>query len=115
MVTAPLKTMRLSRFLFALVPATILSFVIYPAAAQTGLNEGFALDSRQPIDQAYTDHIRKYTTIRSSPLVCGLPASFCDVPTPAKVLGDLPGLRTCFPTPRMFTSIFISSNRLRRE
>ncbi len=90
--------MRSSRFLFALVPATILSFVTYPAAAQTGLNEGFARDSRQPIDQAYTDHIRKYTTDPqfSSRLVDYLPAS-ATVPTPAKVLGDVAGAPDMLP------------------
>ena len=90
--------MRLSRFLFALVPATILSFVVYPAAPQTGLNDGFARDSRQPIDQAYTDHIRKYTTDPqfSSRLVDYLPAS-ATVPTPAKVLGDVAGAPDMLP------------------
>jgi hypothetical protein len=90
--------MRPSRLLFALVPATILSLVIYPAAAQTGLNEGFARDSRQPIDQAYTDHIRKYTTDPqfTSRLVDYLPAS-ATVPTPAKVLGDVAGAPDMLP------------------
>ena len=90
--------MRLTHLLSALVPVTILSFALSPAFAQTGLNEGYARDSRQPIDQAYTDHIRKYTTEPqfSSPLVDYLPAS-STVPTPAKVLGDVAGAPDMLP------------------
>ena len=68
--------MRLPHLLPALA-ATILSLAFHPASAQTALNDGFARDSRQPIDQAYTDHIRKYTTDPkfSSRLVDYLPAS----------------------------------------
>jgi hypothetical protein len=83
--------MRLT-YLPALLPATILSLAITPIAAQTGLNDTFAHDPRQPIDQSYTDHIRKYTTDPrfSSHLVDYLPAS-STVPTPAKALGDVAG------------------------
>jgi hypothetical protein len=90
--------MRLSHLLPALVPVTILSFALYPASAENGLNETFARDSRQPIDQAYTEHIRKYTTEPqfSSPLVDYLPAS-ATVPTPAKVLGDVAGAPDMLP------------------
>jgi hypothetical protein len=90
--------MRLSHLLPALVPVTILSLALYPASAENGLNETFARDSRQPIDQAYTDHIRKYTTEPqfSSPLVDYLPAS-ATVPTPAKVLGDVAGAPDMLP------------------
>ena len=79
--------------------ATILSLAIYPASAQTSaLNDTFARDSRQPIDKAYTDHIRKYTTDPkfSSRLVDYLPAS-PTVPTPAKVLGDVAGAPDMLP------------------
>ena len=78
--------------------ATILSFALNPASAQTALNDGFARDSRQPIDQSYTDHIRKYTTDPqfSSPLVNYLPAS-TTVPTPAKALGDVAGAPDILP------------------
>jgi len=79
--------------------ATILSLAFYPASAQTSaLNDTFARDSRQPIDQAYTDHIRKYTTDAkfSSRLVDYLPAS-ATVPTPAKVLGDVAGAPDMLP------------------
>src|ERR1700751_4321869 len=78
--------------------ATILFFTLNPASAQTALNDGFARDSRQPIDQTYTDHIRKYTTDPqfSSRLVDYLPAS-PTVPTPVKVLGDVSGAPDILP------------------
>ena len=49
-------------------------------------------DAKQPIDEAYTAKIRKYTTAPyfSSPLVDYLPASKT-VPTPEVVLGDVAG------------------------
>ena len=49
-------------------------------------------DPRQPVDEAYTAKIRKYTTAPyfSSPLVDYLPASKT-VPTPEVVLGDVAG------------------------
>ncbi len=49
-------------------------------------------DPKQPIDEAYTQKIRKYTTAPyfSSPLVDYLPASKT-VPTPEAVLGDVAG------------------------
>jgi hypothetical protein len=66
--------------------------------AQIALNENFARDPKQSIDQAYTDHIRKYTTETrfSSPLVDYLPAS-ATVPTPSKVLGDVAGAPDMLP------------------
>jgi hypothetical protein len=90
--------MRPTYLLSALVPAAILSLAMCPALAQTGLNDVFARDSRQPIDQSYTDHIRKYTTDPqfSSHLVDYLPAS-STVPTPAKVLGDVAGAPDMLP------------------
>ena len=90
--------MRLIPLLSALTCASILSFSASSTLAQTGLNESFARDSRQPIDQAYTDHIRKYTTDPqfSSHLVDYLPAS-TTVPTPAKVLGDVAGAPDILP------------------
>jgi hypothetical protein len=89
--------MRPTPLLPALV-APILFFALNPASAQTALNNGFARDSRQPIDQMYTDHIRKYTTDPqfSSRLVDYLPAS-STVPTPAKVLGDVAGAPDILP------------------
>jgi hypothetical protein len=90
--------MRPIYLLSALVPAAILSLAMCSASAQTGLNDSFARDSRQPIDQSYTDHIRKYTTDPqfSSHLVDYLPAS-PTVPTPAKVLGDVAGAPDMLP------------------
>src|SRR5258708_1748079 len=51
-----------------------------------------ARDPKQPIDEAYTAKIRKYTTAPyfSSPLVDYLPASKT-IPTPEVVLGDVAG------------------------
>jgi hypothetical protein len=54
--------------------------------------ESTSTQGGQPIDQAYTQKIRAYTTAPyfSSPLVDYLPAS-ATVPTPAAVLGDVAG------------------------
>src|SRR5580693_6972339 len=62
------------------------------------LNSTFARDPGQPVDQQYTDQIRKYTTDPSfiSPLVDYLPSSKT-VPTPAKVLGDVSGAPDMLP------------------
>src|SRR5467141_4435195 len=51
-----------------------------------------ARDPKQPIDEAYTAKIQKYTTASyfTSPLVNYLPASKT-VPTPETVLGDVAG------------------------
>src|SRR2546426_12701038 len=51
-----------------------------------------ARDPNQPIDEAYTQKIHKYTTAPhfASPLVDYLPASK-SVPTPEAVLGDIAG------------------------
>jgi hypothetical protein len=51
-----------------------------------------ARDARQPVDEAYTAKIQKYTTqpFFTSPLVDYLPASK-NVPTPEAVLGDVAG------------------------
>jgi hypothetical protein len=90
--------MRPIHLLSALVLATVVSLSVRPAVAQTGLNDVFARDSHQGIDQSYTDHIRKYTTDPrfSSHLVDYLPAS-STVPTPAKVLGDVAGAPDMLP------------------
>jgi hypothetical protein len=62
------------------------------------LNANYDRDPSQPIDQAYTDKILKYTTDKSfvSPLVNYLPASKT-VPTPEKVLGDVSGAPDMLP------------------
>ena len=90
--------MRLIHLLRVLIPATALSLAFCPVHAQSDLNDSFARDSRQPIDQAYTDHIRKYTTDPkfTSRLVDYLPAS-TTVPTPEKVLGDVAGAPDMLP------------------
>src|ERR1700752_2811722 len=49
-------------------------------------------DAKQPVDEAYTAKMKKYTTepFFTSPLVNYLPASK-NVPTPETVLGDVAG------------------------
>ena len=91
-------------------PALIVVSLALLCAATTSLsqelNSNFARDPRQPIDQQYTDQIRKYTTDPSfiSPLVDYLPASKT-VPTPTKVLGDVSGAPDMLPYAEMCTSI----------
>src|SRR5579872_6625960 len=79
------------------VSVILLLFAAVPLLSQE-LNSNFARDPGQPIDQPYTDHIKKYTTDPSfiSPLVDYLPASKT-VPTPAKVLGDVSGAPDILP------------------
>jgi hypothetical protein len=62
-----------------------------PALAQSPSNP-YARDSKQPVDDAYTNKIKEYTTAPyfSSPLVDYLPASKV-VPTPQAVIGDIAG------------------------
>src|SRR6516164_6439763 len=76
----------------------ILSLFCAGSLHPQGLNGDFAHDPHQPIDQQYSDQIRKYTTDPSflSPLVDYLPASKT-VPTPAKVLGDVSGAPDMLP------------------
>ena len=88
-----MRTCRLALFfaLLALCPAMRLGHA-------QDLNANYARDTNQPIDQAYTDKILKYTTDKSfvSPLVNYLPASKT-VPTPEKVLGDISGAPDMLP------------------
>jgi Zinc carboxypeptidase len=88
--------MRHSHLALLLAPVLFCS-AIGPVAAQD-LNANYARDPNQPIDQAYTDKILKYTTDQSflSPLVSYLPASKT-VPTPEKVLGDVSGAPDMLP------------------
>src|ERR1700733_14043426 len=81
----------------ALVVASSTLFAAAPLFSQE-LNSTFARDPGEPIDQQYTDQMRKYTTDPSftSPLVDYLPASKT-VPTPAKVLGDVSGAPDMLP------------------
>jgi hypothetical protein len=62
------------------------------------LSADYARDPAQPIDQRYTEQMKKYTTdpAFTSPLVDYLPAS-TTVPTPEKVLGDVAGAPDMLP------------------
>ena len=76
-------------------------------SAQTPATETFQRDPKQPIDESYTQLIRKYTTAPAlnSPLTDYLPAS-SSIPTPAKVLGDVPVRPTFCPMRKRLTDIF---------
>lgn len=82
--------MRQSRWtkfvLLGLIVCATSSFAFADGETQPGR------DPKQPVDEAYTAKIRKYTTqpYFSSPLVDYLPASK-NVPTPEVVLGDVAG------------------------
>ncbi len=80
--------MRLQSMMFA-----VIAFCLLIAAVPVFAGDHTpARDPKQPIDQAYTAKIQKYTTepYFTSPLVNYLPASKT-VPTPAAVLGDVAG------------------------
>ncbi len=66
--------------------------------AQTPATENFHRDPTQPIDQPYTDLIKKYTTAPAlnSPLADYLPAS-PTIPTPQQTLGDIAGAPDILP------------------
>jgi hypothetical protein len=68
------------------------SFVLLVSNAAHGDETAPARDPKQPVNQAYTAKIKKYTTapVFASPLVDYLPASK-SVPTPDAVLGDVAG------------------------
>ncbi|HEY2110007.1 MAG TPA: hypothetical protein VGH17_08895, partial [Candidatus Acidoferrales bacterium] len=74
----------------------LLSFLLLVTlTCQRALGDGETIpgrDPKQPVDEAYTAKIHKYTTqpYFSSPLVDYLPASKT-VPTPEAVLGDVAG------------------------
>jgi hypothetical protein len=67
-------------------------------SAQTDVSETFQRDPKQPVDEPYTQAIKKYTTAPAfnSPLTDYLPAS-SSVPTPLKVLGDVAGAPDILP------------------
>ncbi len=81
-----------------IVAPSLLFALITSLAAQTTLNDIFARDPKQPIDEAYTAKIHEYTTDPhfSSHLVDYLPASKT-VPTPEKVLGNIAGAPDMLP------------------
>ena len=76
-----------TRFRFA-----ILALVVLAASSAWAQEAVPGRDPKQPIDEAYTAKIKKYTTmpVFLSPLVDYLPASKT-VPTPEVVLGDVAG------------------------
>src|SRR5579862_7462631 len=90
--------MTLSKVALIVVCSVMISLSAAAPLHSQELNSTFARDPGQPIDQQYTDQIRKYTTDPSftSPLVDYLPASKT-VPTPAKVLGDVSGAPDMLP------------------
>jgi hypothetical protein len=77
------------------IQRTIATVLFLLAAGATAWADGEVApgrDPKQPVDAAYTEKIRKYTTqpFFTSPLVDYLPASK-NVPTPEAVLGDVSG------------------------
>jgi hypothetical protein len=70
----------------------LLALFLAPCSAAAGDETALARDPKQPVDEAYTAKIQKYTTAPyfTSPLVNYLPASKT-VPTPEAVLGDIAG------------------------
>src|SRR5580658_7154362 len=86
-------------------PCLLLCGALLPLCAQTPapptvqtLNGTFDRDPKQPVDEAYTQKMKQYTTDPrfTSPLVDYLPASKT-VPTPEKVLGDVSGAPDMLP------------------
>ncbi len=95
------NTMRLAGSLISLLLITAFASV---AADETAP----ARDPKQPVNEAYTAKIKKYTTapVFTSPLVDYLPASK-NVPTPETVRA----LPASSPTPQMSTNTCASSRR----
>jgi hypothetical protein len=86
-----------------LLALTLVTAFAVDAKAQSNVTElpgsdQYARDAKQPIDEEYTQRIKKYTTDPSfnSPLTDYLPAS-TTVPTPAKILGDVAGAPDMLP------------------
>ncbi|QNI34590.1 hypothetical protein H7849_12230 [Alloacidobacterium dinghuense] len=78
--------------------AITLCAVIFCLQATAQMDQTYARDAKQAIDQDYTQRIAKYTTLPelNSPLTDYLPAS-PTVPTPEKVLGDVSGAPDILP------------------
>src|SRR5246127_5140029 len=74
-----------------LLCASLLPLLLFSSAARAD-ETAPARDPKQPVNEAYTAKIKKYTTapVFTSPLVDYLPASK-NVPTPDTVLGDVSG------------------------
>ncbi|MFZ0394597.1 MAG: M14 family zinc carboxypeptidase [Terracidiphilus sp.] len=88
--------MRISRL--CLLPSLLCGVTLAASAQNSTLDNTYVRDPNQPIDQAYTAAIHKYTTDSTflSPLVDYLPASKT-VPSPEKVLGDVSGAPNMLP------------------
>src|ERR1700731_4984225 len=76
---------------FTVCVATLL-LILHSGSAASADESAPARDPKQPVNEAYTAKIKKYTTapVFTSPLVDYLPASK-NVPTPEVVLGDVSG------------------------
>ena len=81
-----------SRVLRTLFLSSFVSFAVFPGTAARADETAPARDMKQPVDEAYSAKIRRYTTqpYFTSPLVDYLPESKT-VPTPEVVLGDVAG------------------------
>ncbi|HZD76951.1 MAG TPA: M14 family zinc carboxypeptidase, partial [Acidobacteriaceae bacterium] len=81
---------------FRIMP--VLALLCFNTLAALAQVQDYARDPHQAIDESYTAAIRKYTTEPefNSPLTDYLPASK-NVPTPAKVLGDVAGAPNMLP------------------
>jgi len=78
--------------------ALVLCAAVFCLQATAQIDQTYARDSKQAIDQDYTQRINKYTTLPelNSPLTDYLPAS-STVPTQEKVLGDVSGAPDILP------------------
>ena len=94
-----------------IVYSTLAVALAVPAAWADG-ETAPARDAKQPVDEAYTAKIHKYTTqpFFTSPLVDYLPASK-NVPTPEAVLGDVAGAPGIPPVRKTFTNTCACSKR----
>jgi hypothetical protein len=86
------------RVVFAALSLAVISGYSLNAQTPEAVQQQFVRDPKQPVDQAYTAAIAKYTTEPdfNSALTDYLPAS-STVPTPAKVLGDIAGAPDMLP------------------
>jgi len=78
--------------------AFMLCAAVFCLQATAQIDQSYARDPKEAIDQDYTERIAKYTTMPelNSPLTNYLPAS-STVPTPEKVLGDVSGAPDILP------------------
>ncbi|HYK35286.1 M14 family zinc carboxypeptidase [Alloacidobacterium sp.] len=78
--------------------AALLCAAFFCLQATAQIDQTYARDAKQTVDQEYTQRINKYTTLPelNSPLTDYLPAS-STVPTPMKVLGDVSGAPDILP------------------